>query len=62
MAYIDLMRVVELAFSTVKTDNYTRHIIIATNDDGERDQVTIYSNTGKELIRSVNGKRISKEA
>jgi len=61
MAYIDLMQVVELAFSTTKADNYTRHIIIATNDYGERDKITLYTKDAKELITSINGKRIVDE-
>ena len=55
------MRVVELAFSTTKHGDLNCHTIVTKNDDGDRDQVTIYTNTGKELIRSVNGKRIIDE-
>ena len=61
MASIDIMRVVELAFSTHKHGDFNCHQIITINDNGERDQITLYTNDAKELIRSVNGKRIIDE-
>ena len=61
MAHIDIMRVVELAFSTTKHGDFNCHTIVTKNDDGDRDPVTIYTTTGKELISSINGKRIIDE-
>ena len=61
MADIDIMRVVEVAFSTRQHGDFNCHTIITKNDDGERDQITLYTNDAKELIRSVNGKRIIDE-
>ena len=61
MASIDIMRVVEVAISTTKHGAFNCHTIVTKNDEGERDQITLYTNDAKELITSLNGKRIIDE-
>ena len=61
MASFDIMRVVELAFSTHKHGDFNCHTLTTVDDDGRRDQVTIYTKDAKELITSLNGKRIIDE-
>ena len=61
MVSIDIMRVVELAVSTTKHGDFNCHTIVTKNDDGERDQITLYTKDAKELITSLNGKRIIDE-
>ena len=61
MAHIDIMRVVEVAISTTKHSDFNCHTIVTKNDDGERDQITLYTKDAKELISSINGKRIIDE-
>ena len=61
MVSIDIMRVVELAVSTTKHGDFNCHTIVTKNDDGERDQITLYTKDAKELITSINGKRIIDE-
>ena len=61
-------RVVEIAISShpFKRKDGTiwgrDHKLVCINNKGEETEIDIYGKGGKELITSVNGKRISKEA
>ena len=61
MAQFNIFRVCTLAITTNKHGDFNTHNIITVDDEGKKEEVTIYTNTGKELIRSVNGKRIIDE-
>ena len=63
MAQFNIFRVAKLAISTVTNGDFYTHKIITVDVDGMRDEVNFcYTKDGKELITSMNGKRISKEA
>ena len=61
-------RVVEVAISSFpfKRKDGTiwgrDHRFVTINDKGEKTEIDIYGKDGKELITSVNGKLINKEA
>ena len=63
MAQFNIFRVAKLAITTFNNGDFCTHKIITIDVDGMRDEVNFcYTKDGKELITSMNGKRISKEA
>ena len=62
MNNLNLHRIVELAITTRKHGSFNVHSLIAKDDNGTKTQVSIYTNDGKLLITSLNGKSINEVA
>ena len=62
MTDINIHRVVEVAISTRKHGSFNVHSLIAKDDVGWKSEVWIYTNDGKLLLTSLNGKSINEVA
>ena len=58
MTQLNLHNIVEFSIYTRKHGTFNTHNIITVDDRGVHAEVSIYTNDGKELIRSMNGKSI----
>ena len=57
MNTLNIHRVVEVTLVTRNHGNFNVHNLITKDQDGVKTEVSIYTNEGKELIRSLNGKK-----
>ena len=57
MNTLNIHRVVEGSLVTRKHGNFNVHNLITVDLEGVKTEVSIYTNDGKEIIRSLNGKK-----
>ena len=57
MNTLNIHRVVEVSLVTRKHGNFNVHNLITVDLEGVKTEVSIYTNDGKEIIRSLNGKK-----
>ena len=57
MNTLNIHRVVEVSLVTRKHGNFNVHNLTTVDLEGVKTEVSIYTNDGKEIIRSLNGKK-----